>query len=159
MGTQPAAGDTAPGFSLPDQDGVIRTLGDYRDSYLILYLYPKDNTSGCTAEALAFTAVYEELRESGVPVVGISPDTTASHRKFIDKHDLKLILLSDPDHHVIEKFGAWNLKKMYGREYYGVTRSTFLIDPRGKIVAAWHNVKIRGHVEEVITTLKKETGK
>jgi thioredoxin-dependent peroxiredoxin len=158
MALHPTEGDSAPGFSLPDQDSVARTLAGYLGSFLILYFYPKDNTTGCTAEALAFTAFYEKLRDAGVPVVGISPDSVASHRKFIDKHDLKLVLLSDPDHQAIEVYGAWTLKKMYGREYYGVERSTFLISPDGIITAVWHKVKVKGHAEDVLARLKEITG-
>lgn len=159
METNPDAGDDAPGFSLPDQDGISRTLTDYLGSYLILYFYPKDNSTGCTAEAVAFTSVYEELQGDGVSVVGISPDSVASHRKFIDKHGLTLTLLSDPDHLTIEAYGVWILKKMYGRAYYGVERSTFLINPDGIITAVWHSVKVKGHAEEVYARLKEETGK
>jgi peroxiredoxin Q/BCP len=142
-------GDRAPDFSLPDHTGAIHHASSYRGSWLILYFYPKDNTSACTAEALAFSAVYEELSGLGVPVIGVSPDTTESHRKFIEKHDLKITLLSDVNHEVIEAYGAWTLKKMYGKEYMGVERSTFLIDPEGIIRAVWRKVKVKGHVEEV----------
>jgi peroxiredoxin Q/BCP len=151
-------GSEAPQFSLPDQDGKVRTLDEYRNSYLILYFYPKDNTTGCTAEALAFTAVYEDLAALQIPVVGISPDTVESHRKFIQKHDLKLTLLADPDHAVIGRYGVWVLKKMYGREYYGVERSTFLIDPDGRILDVWHSVKVKGHVEAVTARVKEILG-
>ena len=142
-------GDRAPDFSLPDHTGTIHHASSYRGSWFILYFYPKDNTSACTAEALAFSAVYEELSDLGVPVVGVSPDTPESHRKFIEKHGLKFTLLSDVNHEVIEAYGAWILKKMYGKEYMGVERSTFLIDPEGIIRAVWRKVKVKGHVEEV----------
>lgn len=151
-------GSKTPAFSLEDQDRKTRTNTEFEGSWLILYLYPKDNTTGCTAEALAFTAVYEELMESGVPVVGISPDTSESHRRFIDKHDLKLILLSDPNHETINRFGVWKLKKMYGKEYYGVERSTFLINPTGTIHKVWQKVKVKGHAEEVLAALKEAGG-
>jgi peroxiredoxin Q/BCP len=157
MASEPAQGDPAPLFTLPDQDGTVRTLEEFRGSYLILYFYPKDNTTGCTAEALAFSAVYEELKEGGVPVLGISPDNVQSHRRFIDKHGLQLTLLSDTEHSVIETYGAWTLKKMYGREYYGVERSTFIIDPRGVVAAVWRKVKVKGHAPEVIARLKQLT--
>jgi peroxiredoxin Q/BCP len=150
-------GVIAPAFSLPDQNGTIRTNEEYKGSPFILYFYPKDNTTGCTAEALAFSAVYEELAELKIPVVGISPDSVESHQKFIAKHDLKLTLLSDMQHLTIEAFGVWVLKKMYGKEYYGVERSTFLIDPDGVISKVWHSVKVKGHVEEVTAHIKEGT--
>ncbi|NLV28016.1 MAG: peroxiredoxin [Methanomicrobiales archaeon] len=148
-------GSVAPSFSLPDHTGVTHSLEDYKNSWIILYFYPKDNTSACTAEALAFSAVYEELGESGVPVIGISPDNPSSHKKFIEKYDLKVTLLSDINHAVIESYGAWKLKKMYGKEYMGVERSTLLIDPSGTIQEIWRKVKVKGHVEEVLKKLSE----
>ena len=150
-------GDSAPDFSLPDHSGTVHTAQSYQGSWCILYFYPKDNTTACTAEALAFSAVYEELAELGVPVIGISPDSVESHRKFIEKHDLKITLLSDVDHHVIEAYGAWKLKKMYGKEYMGVERSTFLIDQNGIIREIWRKVKVKGHVEAVTSRLDELT--
>ncbi|MDD1729384.1 MAG: peroxiredoxin [Methanospirillum sp.] len=147
-------GDKAPAFALPDQHGTIRSNADFHGSILILYFYPKDNTSACTAEALAFSTVYEELARLGAPVVGISPDSIESHLKFVQKHDLKLTLLADPSHRVIEAYGVWQLKKMYGREYMGVERSTFLITPDGAIADIWHKVKVKGHIEEVSTRVR-----
>ncbi|HWQ64267.1 MAG TPA: thioredoxin-dependent thiol peroxidase [Methanospirillum sp.] len=152
---QLSPGDKAPEFALPDQDGKIHSSEEFRGSWIILYFYPKDNTSACTAEALAFSAVYEELSEIGVPVVGISPDTVESHQKFVEKHDLHLTLLADPLHNVIEAYGVWTLKKMYGREYMGVERSTFLINPNGIIEDIWHKVKVKGHVEAVSSRLRE----
>lgn len=159
MVSELSPGDEAPCFSLPDQNGRIRDLEQFRGSHLVLYFYPRDNTAGCTAEALAFTNVYEELSEMGVPVIGISPDSPESHNRFIEKHGLKLVLLSDPDHHIIEAYGAWTVKKMYGKEYFGVNRSTFLIDGNGKIAAIWRSVKVKGHVEEVISRLMEILGR
>lgn len=150
-------GDSAPDFSLPDHSGTVHTARSYQGSWCILYFYPKDNTTACTAEALAFSSVYEELAELGVPVIGISPDSVESHRKFIEKHDLKITLLSDVDHHVIEAYGAWKLKKMYGKEYMGVERSTFLIDQNGIIREIWRKVKVKGHVEAVTSRLDELT--
>ncbi len=152
---QPVTGDKTPAFALHDQDNILRTDEEFRGSWVILYFYPKDNTSACTAEALAFSAVYEELAELGVPVVGISPDSVESHRKFIEKHDLHLTLLSDPSHDVIDAYGVWVQKKMYGREYMGVERSTFLISPDGVIMEIWHKVKVKGHVEAVSGRLRE----
>ncbi len=150
---QLTAGDMAPAFTLPDQNGTQRTDEEFRGSWVILYFYPKDNTSACTAEALAFSAIYEELAEFGVPVIGISPDTVESHQKFVNKHDLHLTLLADPSHGVIEEFGVWVQKKMYGREYMGVERSTFLINPEGVIADIWHKVKVKDHIEAVSSRL------
>ena len=155
MVSELSQGDEAPGFSLPDQNGRIRNLADFRGSHMVLYFYPRDNTAGCTAEALAFSAVYEELSDMGIPVIGISPDSPQSHQRFVEKNGLKLVLLSDQEHQTIEAYGAWILKKMYGKEYYGVSRSTFLIDGNGKITAIWRNVKVKGHVDEVISRLKE----
>lgn len=152
---QLSSGDKAPEFILPDQSGKNRSSQEFRGSWIILYFYPKDNTSACTAEALAFSAVYEELSEIDVPVVGISPDTVESHQKFVEKHDLHLTLLADPLHNIIEAYGAWTLKKMYGREYMGVERSTFLINPSGIIEEIWRKVKVKGHVEAVSSRLRE----
>jgi thioredoxin-dependent peroxiredoxin len=152
---QLAPGDKAPKFALPNQNGETRSSEEFRGSWVILYFYPKDNTSACTAEALAFSAVYEELSETKVPVVGISPDTVESHQKFVKKHDLHLTLLADPSHSVIESYGVWAVKKMYGREYMGVERSTFLINPNGIIKDIWHRVKVKGHVEAVSSRLRE----
>lgn len=148
-------GDRAPTFCLKDANDNDVCLEDFKGKYLILYFYPKDNTSGCTREAIDFSQYIEEIRKNGAEVVGISKDSTKSHRNFINKHDLKITLLSDPEHKVIEMYGAWQLKKRYGREYYGTQRSTFLIDPDGKIVYIWPKVKVKGHVEEVLNKLKE----
>jgi peroxiredoxin Q/BCP len=148
-------GDQAPDFSLPDHTGAMHTAGSYRGSWYILYFYPKDNTTACTAEALAFSAVYEELAELEIPVIGVSPDTMESHRKFIEKHDIRITLLADVNHEVIAAYGAWKRKKMYGKEYMGVERSTFLIDPNGIIREIWRKVKVKGHVEAVTSRLRE----
>jgi len=151
----PEIGDKSPQFSLPDQNEKIISLKDFSEKWIILYFYPKDNTSGCTKEAIGFTEVKDELEKSGVFVLGISPDSPKSHRNFIEKKELRITLLSDPEHKVLEKFGAWRLKKNYGREYYGVIRSTFIISPEKKIVYRWKNVKVNGHVEAVMKKLKE----
>jgi len=145
----------APNFCLPDQDGKVRCLESYRGKYVILYFYPKDNTSGCTREALDFTSKIDEFKKLNAEVIGVSPDSMKSHKKFIEKHGLKITLLSDTEHKVLEMYGAWGLKKRYGREYYGVIRSTFLIDPEGKIIKIWKNVKVKGHVDDVLEALKQ----
>ncbi len=152
-------GDQTPDFCLPDQDEREVCLKDFRGKWVILYFYPKDNTSGCTREAIDFTEHLEEIESLGAVVLGVSPDSVKSHVKFREKHNLKVTLLSDPEHKVLETYGAWQLKKMYGREYYGVVRSTFLIDPEGKIAYIWPKVKVKGHIEAVIEKLKDLKGK
>ena len=148
-------GDKAPDFCLTDQDDKKVCLKDYKGKWVVLYFYPKDNTSGCTKEATGFTEMKDEFEKLGAVILGISPDSTKSHRNFIEKKDLKITLLSDPEHKVLESYGAWQLKKMYGREYYGVVRSTFLISPDGKIAFVWPKVKVAGHVEKVLEKLKE----
>jgi peroxiredoxin Q/BCP len=147
-------GEDAPEFCLHDADGKEICLNSYRGKWVVLYFYPKDNTSGCTREAMDFTAALDILHSLGAEVLGISRDSPESHRKFAEKHNLKIKLLSDPDHKVTEAFGAWALKKMYGREAYGVVRSTFLIGPEGRIAQIWRSVKVKGHVDTVVKNLK-----
>ncbi len=136
-------GNTAPAFTLPDQDGNKVGLNDFHGKWVILYAYPKDNTSGCTNEALDFTSLLKDLAKLDAVVLGLSPDSVESHRTFIDKHKLGVTLLADPEKKVIRKYGAWGLKKNYGREFEGLIRSTFLIDPRGRLAESWSNVKVR----------------
>jgi thioredoxin-dependent peroxiredoxin len=145
-------GDIAPEFCLPDSDKREVCIGAYRGKWVVLYFYPKDNTSGCTREAVDFTNALKTLKKLGAEVLGVSPDSLASHEKFAEKHGLGVKLLSDPDHTVMEAYGVWALKKIYGREGYGVIRSTFLIDPDGYIAHLWRSVKVKGHVDEVIKT-------
>jgi len=116
---------------------------------VVLYFYPKDNTKGCTLEALDFTMNRDEFEKMGATVLGVSPDSVKSHRGFCDKHGLSITLLSDPEHEALESYGVWQLKKMYGREYYGVVRSTFLVDPEGNVAHAWRKVRVKDHVEAV----------
>jgi peroxiredoxin Q/BCP len=149
----PNTGDLAPDFCLQDMDEERVCLSDFRGRYVVLYFYPKDNTTACTLEAKNFTREEAEFAALGVPVIGISPDPPQSHRKFAEKHDLRVLLLSDTGHEVLERYGIWQKKRMYGKEYMGVVRSTVLIDPAGKIAAVWPKVKVRGHVDEVKTTL------
>ena len=154
-------GDAAPEFSLPGGDGKDVRLKDYQGRWLVLYFYPKDNTSGCTREAVDFTLALPTLNSLGAEVLGISRDSPASHKKFIEKHGLGIKLASDADHKVTEAYGAWALKKMYGKESYGVVRSTFLIDPQGKVAHAWKKVSVKGHADVVAEKLRKikEDGK
>lgn len=148
------AGDAAPDFALPDADGTIRKLSSLKDSYKIVYFYPKDDTSGCTKEAQTFTELADEFTGLKAEVIGISPDSVKSHAKFRDKYGLKVTLLSDEEKSAIEAYGVWVEKKMYGRAYMGVERSTFLIGPDGKIAQAWKGVKVPGHAKAVLEALK-----
>lgn len=147
-------GDIAPDFCLSAADEQRVCLNTYRGKWVVLYFYPKDNTSGCTLEAIDFTNALDVLHALGAEVLGISRDSTASHKNFAEKQRLKVKLLSDPDHKVMDTYGVWALKKMYGREIYGVVRSTFLIGPDGGIGHIWRSVKVKGHVNEVVETLK-----
>lgn len=142
-------GGMAPGFLVKNQDEKEVSLKDYTGKWVVLYFYPKDNTSGCTLEAITFTGHLDDFEKMNAVVIGVSPDSCKSHTNFIKKHDLKITLLSDPEKEVIQKYDAWKLKKMYGKEYYGVERSTFLIDPDGKIAEIWRKVKVKGHIEAV----------
>lgn len=154
----PDVGEIAPDFCLPDQDGSEVCLSSLRGRWVVLYFYPKDDTPGCTLEAVDFSNRLEEFERLGAVVLGVSKDTVASHRKFRDKHGLRVRLLSDPEHKVIEAYGAWGRKKFGGREYHGTLRSTFLIDPDGVVRRAWRNVRVKGHVEEVLDELRKLVG-
>lgn len=148
-------GDAAPQFCLPGMDGQEACLDDFRGKWLVLYFYPKDNTSGCTREAVDFTQALPILKSLEAEVLGISRDSPASHKKFTEKHSLEIKLASDADHKVTEAYGAWALKKMYGKESYGVVRSTFLIDPQGKVAHAWKKVSVKGHAEAVAERLRE----
>ena len=153
--TKLKVGDSAPDFALEDKDGNINKLGDYKGMWVVLYFYPKDNTKGCTLEAKEFSEAVKEYSELNAEIIGISPDSATSHAKFVEKQELKILLLSDPEHKVLEAYDVWQLKKMYGREYLGVVRSTFLIDPKGEIKSIWMKVKVNGHVGEVKTRLEE----
>ncbi len=155
MGEKLKAGDRAPLFCLPNQDEEGVCLEDFKGKWIVLYFYPKDNTSGCTKEAIGFTEKKKEFEALNAIILGVSPDSPKSHRNFIQKKELSLTLLSDQEHKVLEAYGVWQLKKMYGREYMGVVRSTFLIDPEGKIAHIWPKVKVTGHVEDVLSKLKE----
>ncbi len=142
-------GKKAPAFSLEDQDGEKVRLSDLRGRWVVLYFYPRDDTPGCTTEACEFTGALDEFEKLDAVVLGCSPDGPEKHRKFRAKHDLGVRLLSDPDHAVMEKYGAWGEKKLYGKTTVGVIRSTVLIDPAGKIAHHWRSVRARGHAEKV----------
>lgn len=151
----PAIGQAAPAFFAPNQAGKSLTLADFAGQWLILYFYPKDNTPGCTAEAIDFTRLAPEFATLGGVILGVSPDSEKSHCKFIDKQSLTFDLLSDPAHQVAESYGAWGLKKFMGKEYMGILRSTFLIDPHGQLAFSWPTVKVKGHAEAVLAKLKE----
>lgn len=142
-------GDKAPAFCLPDAENKKVCLKDFKGKWLVLYFYPKDNTSGCTREAVDFTSGIKDFKKMNAIVVGVSPDSVASHMNFINKHALRVILLSDQEHEVLKEYGVWQKKSMYGREYYGVVRTTFVVDPKGKIVQKWEKVKVAGHADAV----------
>ena len=147
-------GKKAPNFFLPDQDGKVHTLKDFQGKWLVLYFYPKDNTPGCTIEAIDFTKYIPQFTKQGAVIVGVSPDSQKSHCIFITKQKLKLILLSDEKHTALEKYGVWGKKKFMGREYLGVLRTTFLIDPQGKIRQIWKEVKVKDHAQEVLKVVQ-----
>lgn len=146
-------GKKAPDFSLVNETGERVTLADFKGQHVILYFYPKDMTPGCTTEACDFRDKHEDFSKLNVVVLGISPDDVKKHVKFIDKHGLPFSLLVDEDHAVAEAYGVWVLKKMYGREYMGIERSTFLIDAEGNLIKAWRKVRVKNHIEDVYTYL------
>ena len=145
----------APAFSLPNQDNAEISLWDFRGSFVVLYFYPKDKTPGCTTEACDFRDSMESLRALNVVILGVSPDSVKSHQSFIEKESLNFTLLSDSEKKVLKSYGAWGVKKLYGKEYEGVIRSTFIIDPQGKIAFFWKNVKVKGHVQAVQEKLRE----
>lgn len=151
---KPEIGAVAPGFSLPASGGQTVSLADLRGRYVVLYLYPRDDTPGCTNEAIDFTGRLAEFEAAGAVVLGLSKDTIAKHERFIAKHDLGITLLSDRDGAVVEAYGAWVEKSMYGRTYMGIDRSTFLIDDRGILRHAWRGVKVKGHVDQVLRAVQ-----
>ncbi|MEJ2123800.1 MAG: thioredoxin-dependent thiol peroxidase [Alphaproteobacteria bacterium] len=150
-------GDIAPDFELPSDSGNTVKLSDLKGKTVVVYFYPKDNTSGCTKQAINFSERLDDFIAAGVEVLGISPDPIKSHQKFREKHGLTITLLADEDKNVISAYDAWGEKKMYGRTYMGVTRSTFLIDHNGKIARIWRKVKIPGHIDEVLAAAQKYT--
>lgn len=143
-----------PSFSLPGDGGKTISLSDYAGKPVVLYFYPKDDTSGCTSEAVAFSGLADEFRKAGAVVIGMSPDSAAKHDKFVAKHGLSVILASDEEKSTLEQYGVWKEKSMYGRKYMGVERTTLLIGKDGKIVNVWPKVKVPGHAEEVLAAVK-----
>ncbi len=150
----PSEGDKAPAFTLAADGGGNVSLADFKGKIVILYFYPKDDTSGCTKEALAFSEQLPQLRKAGAEVIGVSKDTVARHDKFKAKYDLTVRLASDSDGTVVERYGSWVEKSMYGRKYMGIDRSTFLIDRDGVIRKVWRKVRVPGHVDEVLEAVK-----
>ncbi|HHL41452.1 MAG TPA: peroxiredoxin [Candidatus Bathyarchaeota archaeon] len=151
-------GEKAPGFCLEDPDRGEMCLKDLKGKWVVLYFYPKDNTKGCTMEALEFTAAEDEFKAKNAVIIGVSPDSLKSHTNFRQKHDLSINLLSDTEKEVLETYGVWQKKKMYGREYMGVVRSTYLIDMEGKVAFVWPKVRVKGHVDNVLEKLSELQG-
>ena len=150
----PQIGDPAPAFSLPASGGNTIALDELRGSAVVLYFYPKDDTSGCTKEAIGFTEKLAEFEADGTRVLGLSKDSMAKHDKFIAKHALGVTLLSDEGGETVDAYGAWVEKSMYGKKYMGIERSTFLIDKEGVVRQVWRKVKVPGHVDEVLAAAK-----
>jgi peroxiredoxin Q/BCP len=147
-------GNAAPDFQLQDQNGNDVKLSQFRGKNVVLYFYPKDDTPGCTREACDFRDEHSALRAAGAVVVGVSPDDTKSHQKFATKFSLPFPLLADTGRQVCDAYGVWGEKSLYGRKFMGVTRATFLIDTEGKVARVWPKVKVQGHVQEILQTLK-----
>ncbi len=145
--------DQAPEFSLPSSEGTELSLKDFRGKKVVLYFYPKDDTSGCTKEACSFTENLARVRRKGAVVLGVSADSTDSHRKFIDKYSLSFPLLSDESKQMLKKYGVWKKKSFMGRSYMGIERTTFIIDEGGRITHIFPKVKVEGHTEEVLKNL------
>jgi thioredoxin-dependent peroxiredoxin len=147
-------GAPAPDFELKSDAGETVTLSALRGKPVVLYFYPRDDTPGCTTEACEFRDAYDRFRDQGVEILGVSPDTEASHRKFKTKYELPFTLLADPSHEAAEAYGVWKEKKRYGRTYEGVDRSTFIIDAEGKVAKAMRGIKPAGHAAQVLETLR-----
>ena len=144
----------APNFSLPDQNGKVRTLDDYKGKWLVVYFYPKDDTPGCTTEACSFRDEYQYIQEHDAEVIGISKDSPASHKKFAEKYNLNFTLLSDESLDTIKAYGAWGERSMYGRKFMGIIRSTYIIDRDGKIVKEYPKVTPKDHAIQIVKDLQ-----
>ena len=145
----------APNFCLKNQDHESVCLHDFLGKWVVLYFYPKDNTPGCTLEAISFTRFNDEFEKLNTVVLGISPDSCESHKAFQQKHYLSVTLLSDPVHETLKTYEVWKPKKMFGKEYFGVVRSTFIINRKGQVVHHWSKVKVPGHIEKVLGKLQE----
>jgi peroxiredoxin Q/BCP len=154
----PPEGSPAPAFSLADQTGTLRSLADARGSWAVVYFYPKDDTPGCTTEACAFRDAYDDLKREGVAVFGISPDSVESHAAFAEKHRLPFALLADPAKHVLQAYGAWGEKSMYGKKYMGVLRSSVLVDPEGNVARVYPKASPAEHAGEILAEVRKRKG-
>lgn len=150
MSELPSEGAVAPDFTLAGPDGRMINLSGHRGRNVVLYFYPKDDTSGCTKQAVAFSELADAFDEAGTDIIGVSPDPVASHEKFAAKHGLSVTLASDPEHETLERYGVWVEKNMYGRKYMGVERTTLLMDREGRIARVWRKVKVPGHAAEVL---------
>jgi len=148
-------GDKAPDFSMPSDAGGTVSLSDFKGRYLVLYFYPKDDTPGCTKEAIGFSETKGEFDALNTSILGISKDTPAKHDKFIAKHDLKVGLGSDESGEMVESYGVWVEKNMYGKKYMGIERATYLIGPDGSILEIWRKVRVKDHVAAVLTAVQK----
>ncbi len=146
----PAVGSPAPAFSAPDQHGKMHSLSDYKRRWLLLYFYPKDDTSGCTAEACGIRDAYAQYKKKGIEVLGVSPDDVVSHNSFAKKYELPFSLLADSEKEIIKRYKVWREKSMYGKKYMGVVRSSFLIDPNGVIAKIYESVSPEHHAQEVL---------
>lgn len=147
-------GKMAPAFTLQNQDGTNVSLADFTGKHVVLYFYPKDMTPGCTTEACDFRDKNESFQDLNAVIIGVSPDPIDRHQKFIDKHDLPFLLLADENHEVAEDYGVWKLKKNFGKEYYGIERSTFIIDKDGILQKEYRRVSVKGHVEDALTFIR-----
>ena len=157
MLTIPSIHQPAPGFVLPDQGGQPRALADFLGQWVVLYFYPKDDTPGCTKEACSFRDGFARFKRAGMVVLGVSADSVKKHAKFVEKYELPFLLLADESKIVVEQYGVWAKKKFMGREYMGILRTTFLIDPEGKIAMIYENVKPEEHAEEVLAEVMRLT--
>jgi peroxiredoxin Q/BCP len=155
MASELQVGAKAPEFTLPDQDGKPVSLSDLKGKQVVLYFYPKDDTPGCTKEACDFRDSQARIKNAGAVVIGVSPDGAASHQKFIGKYSLPFALLTDEEHATAKVYGVYKQKHMYGKKYWGIERSTFVIDATGRLKAIFRKVKVDGHADEVLAALKK----
>ena len=151
----PVAQDAAPAISLPRDGGEIVNLSDFSGKKVVLYFYPKDDTPGCTKEAIGFTDIIDDFAAADTVILGVSKDSVKKHDKFVAKHELKIALLSDEDGDVCERYGTWVEKSMYGKTYMGIERATYLIGADGKIAQVWRKVRVSGHVEEVLEAARE----
>jgi len=153
-----AVGSEAPDFALPSAGGEVR-LSDFRGKLVVLYFYPKAMTPTCTQQACEFRDAYGELTAHGAVVIGISTDEVERHIRFREKYALPFLLLSDPEHQVCERYGVWQPKKLYGREFMGIVRSTFLIDEEGRLIREWRNVRLKGHIDAILQAIREHREK